>query len=154
MMNAARLWFLELAWIAWGCVILWVAVTLWWSSTDHNICLSCLPFLCNGRLASQAARCPLPLLTVIPPLFLLPMASSVLSHALPIFIISHSSLRPSTLPLSSQVDSMDNFTHSNTPSREDDPKSHLKSRSRSPSMASDMEPIEVRGPRPVMKSNL
>uniref|UniRef100_A0A7N8WUM0 Serine/threonine-protein kinase MRCK alpha n=1 Tax=Mastacembelus armatus TaxID=205130 RepID=A0A7N8WUM0_9TELE len=42
------------------------------------------------------------------------------------------------------VDSMDNFTPSNTPSREDDPKSHLKSRSRSPSMASDMEPIEVR----------
>uniref|UniRef100_A0A8D0D2B4 Serine/threonine-protein kinase MRCK alpha n=1 Tax=Sander lucioperca TaxID=283035 RepID=A0A8D0D2B4_SANLU len=43
-----------------------------------------------------------------------------------------------------RVDSMDNFTPSNTPSREDDPKSHLKSRSRSPSMASDMEPIEVR----------
>uniref|UniRef100_A0A8D0D021 Serine/threonine-protein kinase MRCK alpha n=1 Tax=Sander lucioperca TaxID=283035 RepID=A0A8D0D021_SANLU len=41
------------------------------------------------------------------------------------------------------VDSMDNFTPSNTPSREDDPKSHLKSRSRSPSMASDMEPIEL-----------
>lgn len=50
----------------------------------------------------------------------------------------------SILPLSPQVDSMDNFTPSNTPSREDDPKSHLKSRSRSPSMASDMEPIEVR----------
>lgn len=45
---------------------------------------------------------------------------------------------------SHQVDSMDNFTTSNTPSREDDQKSHLKSRSRSPSMASDMEPIEVR----------
>eukprot|EP00064_Thunnus_orientalis_P007655 superscaffoldBa00000862_g7677 len=41
------------------------------------------------------------------------------------------------------VDSMDNFTPSNTPSREEDPKSHLKSRSRSPSMASDMEPIEL-----------
>ncbi|XP_019713555.1 serine/threonine-protein kinase MRCK alpha isoform X5 [Hippocampus comes] len=41
------------------------------------------------------------------------------------------------------VDSMDNFTTSNTPSREDDQKSHLKSRSRSPSMASDMEPIEL-----------
>uniref|UniRef100_A0A8C3B4I1 non-specific serine/threonine protein kinase n=1 Tax=Cyclopterus lumpus TaxID=8103 RepID=A0A8C3B4I1_CYCLU len=41
------------------------------------------------------------------------------------------------------MDSMDNFTPSNTPSREDDPKSHLKSRSRSPSMASDMEPIEL-----------
>uniref|UniRef100_A0A8D3BUR0 Serine/threonine-protein kinase MRCK alpha n=1 Tax=Scophthalmus maximus TaxID=52904 RepID=A0A8D3BUR0_SCOMX len=46
------------------------------------------------------------------------------------------------------VDSMDNFTPSNTPSREDDPKSHLKSRSRSPSMASDMEPIEVSDPLP------
>ncbi|PWA27540.1 hypothetical protein CCH79_00000244 [Gambusia affinis] len=42
-----------------------------------------------------------------------------------------------------RVDSMDNFTPSNTPSREDDPKSHLKSHSRSPSMASDMEPIEL-----------
>lgn len=52
--------------------------------------------------------------------------------------------RSSILSLSPQVDSMDNFTPSNTPSREDDPKSHLKSRSRSPSMASDMEPIEVR----------
>ncbi|XP_061560730.1 serine/threonine-protein kinase MRCK alpha isoform X7 [Phycodurus eques] len=41
------------------------------------------------------------------------------------------------------VDSMDNFTSSNTPSREDDQKSHLKTRSRSPSMASDMEPIEL-----------
>lgn len=41
------------------------------------------------------------------------------------------------------VDSMDNFTPSNTPSREDDPKALLKSRSRSPSMASDLEPIEL-----------
>ncbi|KAF3702596.1 Serine/threonine-protein kinase MRCK alpha [Channa argus] len=41
------------------------------------------------------------------------------------------------------VDSMDNFTPSNTPSRDDDPKAHLKSRSRSPSMASDTEPIEL-----------
>uniref|UniRef100_A0A8C5FBI1 CDC42 binding protein kinase alpha (DMPK-like) b n=1 Tax=Gadus morhua TaxID=8049 RepID=A0A8C5FBI1_GADMO len=41
------------------------------------------------------------------------------------------------------VDSVDNFTPSNTPSREDDSKSHLKSRSRSPSMASDLEPIEL-----------
>uniref|UniRef100_A0A3Q2DT09 non-specific serine/threonine protein kinase n=1 Tax=Cyprinodon variegatus TaxID=28743 RepID=A0A3Q2DT09_CYPVA len=41
------------------------------------------------------------------------------------------------------VDSIDNFTPSNTPSREDDPKSLLKSHSRSPSMASDMEPIEL-----------
>lgn len=51
---------------------------------------------------------------------------------------------PCRLPPPPQVDSMDNFTPSNTPSREDDPRSHLKSRSRSPSMASDMEPIEVR----------
>uniref|UniRef100_A0A3B5LWZ4 non-specific serine/threonine protein kinase n=1 Tax=Xiphophorus couchianus TaxID=32473 RepID=A0A3B5LWZ4_9TELE len=42
-----------------------------------------------------------------------------------------------------RVDSMDNFTPSNTPSREDDPKFHLKAHSRSPSMASDMEPIEL-----------
>ncbi|XP_014888039.1 serine/threonine-protein kinase MRCK alpha isoform X9 [Poecilia latipinna] len=42
-----------------------------------------------------------------------------------------------------RVDSMDNFTPFSTPSREDDPKSHLKSHSRSPSMASDMEPIEL-----------
>lgn len=52
-----------------------------------------------------------------------------------------SSFPPSCSP---QVDSIDNFTPSNTPSREDDPKSLLKSHSRSPSMASDMEPIEVR----------
>ncbi|XP_040919794.1 serine/threonine-protein kinase MRCK alpha isoform X1 [Toxotes jaculatrix] len=52
---------------------------------------------------------------------------------------------PSVGPASKgrRVDSMDNFTPSNTPSREDDAKSHLKSRSRSPSMASDMEPIEL-----------
>jgi hypothetical protein len=42
-----------------------------------------------------------------------------------------------------QVDSVDNFTPSNTPSRGEDSKSQLKSRSRSPSMASDVEPIEV-----------
>nr|XP_057930546.1 serine/threonine-protein kinase MRCK alpha isoform X3 [Doryrhamphus excisus] len=52
---------------------------------------------------------------------------------------------PSVGPASKgrRVDSMDNFTLSNTPSREDDPKSHLKSRSRSPSTVSDMEPIEL-----------
>ncbi|CAL1586119.1 unnamed protein product [Knipowitschia caucasica] len=42
-----------------------------------------------------------------------------------------------------RVDSIENFTPSNTPSREDHPKSLLKDRSRSPSMASDMEPIEL-----------
>ncbi|XP_038164458.1 serine/threonine-protein kinase MRCK alpha isoform X3 [Cyprinodon tularosa] len=46
-------------------------------------------------------------------------------------------------PKSRRVDSIDNFTPSNIPSREDDPKSLLKSHSRSPSMASDMEPIEL-----------
>ncbi len=63
-----------------------------------------------------------------------------------LFSLLFSYLSPLIHPasLSPQVDSMDNFTPSNTPSREDDPKSHLKSRSRSPSMASDMEPIEVR----------
>ncbi|XP_028295019.1 serine/threonine-protein kinase MRCK alpha isoform X3 [Gouania willdenowi] len=52
---------------------------------------------------------------------------------------------PSVGPASKgrRVDSMDNFTPSNTPSREDDHKSHFKSRSRSPSTASDMEPIEL-----------
>ncbi|XP_067097209.1 serine/threonine-protein kinase MRCK alpha isoform X2 [Osmerus mordax] len=48
-----------------------------------------------------------------------------------------------------RMDSVD-FTPSNTPSRDEDSKSHLKSRSRSPSMASDMEPIElIDHPRPV-----
>uniref|UniRef100_A0A8C8ENE3 Serine/threonine-protein kinase MRCK alpha n=1 Tax=Oncorhynchus tshawytscha TaxID=74940 RepID=A0A8C8ENE3_ONCTS len=44
------------------------------------------------------------------------------------------------------VDSVDNFTPSNTPSRDEDSK---KSRSRSPSMASDVEPIELIDPRTV-----
>ncbi|XP_039384788.1 serine/threonine-protein kinase MRCK alpha isoform X3 [Mauremys reevesii] len=42
-----------------------------------------------------------------------------------------------------EVDSVENFTLSNTPSRDEDIKSHLHSRSRSPSTASDIEPIEV-----------
>ncbi|XP_056150045.1 serine/threonine-protein kinase MRCK alpha isoform X2 [Lampris incognitus] len=52
---------------------------------------------------------------------------------------------PSVGPASKgrRVDSVDNFTPSNTPSRDEDAKSHHKSRSRSPSMASDMEPIEL-----------
>ncbi|KAJ8274801.1 hypothetical protein COCON_G00094260 [Conger conger] len=41
------------------------------------------------------------------------------------------------------IDSIDNFTLSNTPSRDEESKSHLMSHSRSPSTASDMEPIEV-----------
>uniref|UniRef100_A0A1A8JW50 non-specific serine/threonine protein kinase n=3 Tax=Nothobranchius TaxID=28779 RepID=A0A1A8JW50_NOTKU len=41
------------------------------------------------------------------------------------------------------MDTMNNYTPSSTPSKDDDSKSHLKSQSRSPSMASDMEPIEL-----------
>nr|XP_029534588.1 serine/threonine-protein kinase MRCK alpha-like [Oncorhynchus nerka] len=55
---------------------------------------------------------------------------------------------PSVGPTSKgrRVDSVDNFTPSNTPSRDEDSK---KSRSRSPSMASDVEPIELIDPRTV-----
>ncbi|KAM9196812.1 serine/threonine-protein kinase MRCK alpha isoform 2-T3 [Mergus octosetaceus] len=42
-----------------------------------------------------------------------------------------------------EIDSVENFTLSNTPSRDEDTKSHLHSRSRSPSTASETEPIEV-----------
>ncbi|XP_061480990.1 serine/threonine-protein kinase MRCK alpha isoform X4 [Rhineura floridana] len=42
-----------------------------------------------------------------------------------------------------EIDSVENFTLSNTPSRDEDIKCHLHSRSRSPSAASDIEPIEV-----------
>ncbi|XP_069464779.1 serine/threonine-protein kinase MRCK alpha isoform X1 [Ambystoma mexicanum] len=42
-----------------------------------------------------------------------------------------------------RVDSVDNFTMSNTPSRDEDVKSHLHSRSRSPSTTSDIEPLEI-----------
>ncbi|CAM2111281.1 unnamed protein product [Caretta caretta] len=42
-----------------------------------------------------------------------------------------------------EIDSVENFTLSNTPSRDEDIKSRLHSRSRSPSTASDIEPIEV-----------
>ncbi|XP_030800729.1 serine/threonine-protein kinase MRCK alpha isoform X1 [Camarhynchus parvulus] len=42
-----------------------------------------------------------------------------------------------------EIDSVENFTLSNTPSRDEDSKSHLHSRSRSPSTASEIEPIEV-----------
>uniref|UniRef100_G1N2K1 CDC42 binding protein kinase alpha n=1 Tax=Meleagris gallopavo TaxID=9103 RepID=G1N2K1_MELGA len=44
-----------------------------------------------------------------------------------------------------EIDSVENFTLSNTPSRDEDSKSHLHSRSRSPSTASEIEPIEVLG---------
>ncbi|KAM4786358.1 serine/threonine-protein kinase MRCK alpha isoform 4-T5 [Cyanocitta cristata] len=42
-----------------------------------------------------------------------------------------------------EIDSVENLTLSNTPSRDEDSKSHLHSRSRSPSTASEIEPIEV-----------
>ncbi|XP_066034236.1 serine/threonine-protein kinase MRCK alpha isoform X2 [Chamaea fasciata] len=42
-----------------------------------------------------------------------------------------------------EIDSVENFTLSNTPSRDEDSKSHLHSRSRSPSTASEIEPIEA-----------
>ncbi|KAM9383162.1 serine/threonine-protein kinase MRCK alpha isoform 2-T2 [Phaethornis superciliosus] len=42
-----------------------------------------------------------------------------------------------------EIDSVENFTLSNTPPRDEDIKSHLRSRSRSPSTASEIEPIEV-----------
>ncbi|MGH0122854.1 UNVERIFIED_CONTAM: hypothetical protein FKN15_008561 [Acipenser sinensis] len=41
------------------------------------------------------------------------------------------------------IDSIENFNLSNTPSRDEEAKSQIHSRSRSPSTASDMEPIEV-----------
>ncbi|XP_068796224.1 serine/threonine-protein kinase MRCK alpha isoform X4 [Struthio camelus] len=52
---------------------------------------------------------------------------------------------PSRIPANQgrRIDSVENFTLSNTPSRDEDIKSHLHSRSRSPSTASEIEPIEV-----------
>ncbi|XP_073194763.1 serine/threonine-protein kinase MRCK alpha isoform X1 [Lepidochelys kempii] len=52
---------------------------------------------------------------------------------------------PSCIPANKgrRIDSVENFTLSNTPSRDEDIKSRLHSRSRSPSTASDIEPIEV-----------
>ncbi|XP_058691475.1 serine/threonine-protein kinase MRCK alpha isoform X5 [Poecile atricapillus] len=52
---------------------------------------------------------------------------------------------PSCIPANKgrRIDSVENFTLSNTPSRDEDSKSHIHSRSRSPSTASEIEPIEV-----------
>ncbi|XP_048364682.1 serine/threonine-protein kinase MRCK alpha isoform X3 [Sphaerodactylus townsendi] len=52
---------------------------------------------------------------------------------------------PSCIPTHKgrRIDSVENFTLSNTPSRDEDLKCHLHSRSRSPSTASEIEPIEV-----------
>ncbi|KAM4786362.1 serine/threonine-protein kinase MRCK alpha isoform 8-T9 [Cyanocitta cristata] len=54
-------------------------------------------------------------------------------------------LSPSCIPANKgrRIDSVENLTLSNTPSRDEDSKSHLHSRSRSPSTASEIEPIEV-----------
>uniref|UniRef100_A0A8B9MGE1 CDC42 binding protein kinase alpha n=1 Tax=Accipiter nisus TaxID=211598 RepID=A0A8B9MGE1_9AVES len=51
-----------------------------------------------------------------------------------------------------EIDSVENFTLSNTPSRDEDSKSHLHSRSRSPSTASEIEPIEPKAHQFVVKS--
>ncbi|XP_036610804.1 serine/threonine-protein kinase MRCK alpha isoform X5 [Trichosurus vulpecula] len=52
---------------------------------------------------------------------------------------------PSCIPASKgrRIDSVENFTLSNPTSRDEEVKAHLQSRSRSPSTASDIEPIEV-----------
>ncbi|XP_031822874.1 serine/threonine-protein kinase MRCK alpha isoform X10 [Sarcophilus harrisii] len=52
---------------------------------------------------------------------------------------------PSCIPASKgrRIDSVENFTLSHPTSRDEEVKSHLQSRSRSPSTASDIEPIEV-----------
>ncbi|XP_033860742.1 serine/threonine-protein kinase MRCK alpha-like isoform X1 [Acipenser ruthenus] len=52
---------------------------------------------------------------------------------------------PACIPASKgrRIDSIENFNLSNTPSRDEEAKSLIHSRSRSPSTASDMEPIEV-----------
>ncbi|XP_077197028.1 serine/threonine-protein kinase MRCK alpha isoform X4 [Paroedura picta] len=54
-----------------------------------------------------------------------------------------SSSSSSLIDFMDDIDSVENFTLSNTPSRDEDIKCHLHSRSRSPSTASDIEPIEV-----------
>ncbi|XP_053162952.1 serine/threonine-protein kinase MRCK alpha isoform X4 [Hemicordylus capensis] len=61
---------------------------------------------------------------------------------------------PSCIPAHKgrRIDSVENFTLSNTPSRDEDIKCHLHSRSRSPSTASDIEPIEPKAHQFVVKS--
>ncbi|RXM27041.1 Serine/threonine-protein kinase MRCK alpha [Acipenser ruthenus] len=56
---------------------------------------------------------------------------------------SVSSSSSSLIEFWDDIDSIENFNLSNTPSRDEEAKSQIHSRSRSPSTASDMEPIEV-----------
>ncbi|XP_060101689.1 serine/threonine-protein kinase MRCK alpha isoform X3 [Heteronotia binoei] len=65
------------------------------------------------------------------------------TSALDQFEDSLSSSSSSLIDFMDDIDSVENFTLSNTPSRDEDIKCHLHSRSRSPSTASDIEPIEV-----------
>nr|XP_060610133.1 serine/threonine-protein kinase MRCK alpha isoform X3 [Anolis sagrei ordinatus] len=65
------------------------------------------------------------------------------ASALDQFEDSFSSSSSSLIDFMDDIDSVENFTLSNTPSRDEDIKCHLHSRSRSPSTASDIEPIEV-----------
>ncbi|XP_039572975.1 serine/threonine-protein kinase MRCK alpha isoform X10 [Passer montanus] len=65
------------------------------------------------------------------------------TSALDQFEDSFSSSSSSLIDFMDDIDSVENFTLSNTPSRDEDSKSHLHSRSRSPSTASEIEPIEV-----------
>uniref|UniRef100_A0A493TH43 Serine/threonine-protein kinase MRCK alpha n=1 Tax=Anas platyrhynchos platyrhynchos TaxID=8840 RepID=A0A493TH43_ANAPP len=65
------------------------------------------------------------------------------TSALDQFEDSFSSSSSSLIDFMDDIDSVENFTLSNTPSRDEDTKSHLHSRSRSPSTASETEPIEV-----------
>lgn len=124
----------------WGSIKLWSVLLCSFESPvdmttylDHNLFSICILWHLPFSLSMDATY-----LVCFVELTLFPL--SLPPHLTCPCDLSHSSI----LPLSPQVDSMDNFTPSNTPSREDDPKSHLKSRSRSPSMASDVEPIEVR----------
>uniref|UniRef100_A0A8C3H4I8 Serine/threonine-protein kinase MRCK alpha n=1 Tax=Corvus moneduloides TaxID=1196302 RepID=A0A8C3H4I8_CORMO len=65
------------------------------------------------------------------------------TSALDQFEDSFSSSSSSLIDFMDDIDSVENLTLSNTPSRDEDSKSHLHSRSRSPSTASEIEPIEV-----------
>ncbi|XP_053315305.1 serine/threonine-protein kinase MRCK alpha isoform X3 [Spea bombifrons] len=63
----------------------------------------------------------------------------------PTSVLDHFERSPSCHPAAKgrRMDSVDNFTLSNTPSRDEDGKSQVISRSRSPSTMSDVEPAEV-----------
>uniref|UniRef100_A0A7N4NIA7 Serine/threonine-protein kinase MRCK alpha n=1 Tax=Sarcophilus harrisii TaxID=9305 RepID=A0A7N4NIA7_SARHA len=65
------------------------------------------------------------------------------TSALDQFEDSFSSSSSSLIDFLDDIDSVENFTLSHPTSRDEEVKSHLQSRSRSPSTASDIEPIEV-----------